>query len=178
MSNYLGHHFQAERERRGWRLGDLARILGYRNINKGSNRVKRFEQEGKIKEDLLLKLMGALGIEPSVVDELLVKERAEWEKWADEPVPMQLVIRIMPAIYSRHPIPEDITTPESAESYARAIARKKRMMACLVVSRRLSVWIDAEGNVYDRTEAQPNRSNQPWMAIGGKQFVLKCEEAK
>jgi hypothetical protein len=42
MCNYLGSYFREERLQRGLSLGTLARIVGYRNISKGSNKIVRF----------------------------------------------------------------------------------------------------------------------------------------
>ena len=161
--------------------GDLSRLVGYKNIGKGANRIFQFEREGIIDDELLVKIAAALKIDWATVEELAQRDRQEhveaWTKWADEPVPMKMIVRIMATIYSTCPIPEEITTHEEAERYACAVARLRHMRVCLVLNRRTSVWIAADGVVERRTEATPfGEPNLPWMALkGGRKFLLKCD---
>ena len=48
-------------------------------------------------------------------------------------------------------------------------------LARLVLSRRWSVWIDAEGQVEARTEARPGEPNVPFMQVKGRSFLLDME---
>jgi transcriptional regulator with XRE-family HTH domain len=174
----LSSHFKSQRLSQNLSSGDLARLVGYKNISKGSNRIIQFEREGVIHDDLLIKLAKALGIDWATVEELAQQDRQEhieaWTRWADEPVPMRLVVRLMATIYSNCSLPEEISTPEEAEKYACALARLRKMRICLVVSRRKSVWIGADGVVERRSEATPfGAPNLPWMALkGGRKFLL------
>jgi transcriptional regulator with XRE-family HTH domain len=122
VTNHLGGYFKERRGKRGLGLGQLARLLGYRNVSKGSNRIARFERGGAVTEDLLLRLAEALGIDLATVEGLLEEDRQErlreWEAWVNEPVPMRLIVRYMPAVYGRVALPEGVTTPEQAEWYA------------------------------------------------------------
>ncbi len=77
---------------------------------------------------------------------------------------------LMAAVYARKALPEGIKTPVEAESWACGFAREHRWRACLVVSRRLFVWIDAFGLVEARTEARPDQPNVP---VGGLRFLLE-----
>jgi transcriptional regulator with XRE-family HTH domain len=169
MNNHLGSYFRQQRLRQGITLGDLARRVGYRNVSKGSNKVIRFEREGTVTEDLLVALAEALGIDWLVVVDLMEQDRqaclAEWEKWASEPVPMELVARLMPAVYSRVSLPPEVTTQEQAEVYARKFAQQHGWRCCLVVSRRLSVWIGKHGEIEARTEAKPGQPNVAGMTL-------------
>src|SRR6476469_8085702 len=102
MSLRLSSHFKAQRLAKNLHPGDLARLVGYKNIAKGANRIVRFERQGIIRDDLLIKLAKALEIEWVTVEQLADQDRREhieaWNTWADEPVPMRLVIRWMAAI--------------------------------------------------------------------------------
>ena len=102
---------------------------------------------------------------------LIEQDRQEhlraWEAWVNEPVPIQLIVRYMPAVYGRVPLPQEITTPEQAEAFACGYAQEHRHKVCLALSRRHSVWIDAEGQVYARTEATPDDPNVPFMRLRG-----------
>jgi transcriptional regulator with XRE-family HTH domain len=178
MANHLGDHFKEQRDKRGLSLGQLARLLGYRNTSKGSNRIARLEREGAVTADLLLRLAGVLGIDLPTIEELTERDRQErlreWEGWVSQPVPIQLVVRYMPAVYGTVALPEGVTTPEQAEAFARAYAREHGRRVCLAVSRRLSVWVNSEGRVEARTEATPDGPNTPFMRLkgSGKRFLL------
>lgn len=167
----LERHFESERLRQGATLNELARRCGYQNVTKGCNRIRRFEETGKINDALLLKLAEQLGIEHSTIRELMRQDREEfvanWNAWADEPVPMKIIIRWIPAVYSGRSVPTEITTQEDAEIFASEQARQWKKKICLVVSRRLSVWFDEQGHVNCRTTATPDDEfNQPSMTIG------------
>lgn len=173
----LRSHFNSIRLAKKLSLGDLARLVGYQNIAKGANRIVRFERNGIIDDELLIKLARALAINWATVEELAEQDRQEhieaWLKWADEPVPMKLVVRLMAAVYSTCPLPDEITTPEEAERYACTVARLWQMQICLVLNRRQSVWIGVDGTVLRRTEATPfGNPNEPWMQVRGKRFLL------
>jgi transcriptional regulator with XRE-family HTH domain len=177
MINNLGTYFRDQRIHQGLSLSDLAQMVGYKNLSKGSNKIVRFEREGVITEELLARLADALRIDLPTVENLIEQDRQErlreWEEWVSQPVPMQLIAKIMPAVYSRVPLPDEITTPEQAEAFAVDYAKQNKRQVCLVVSRRLSVWIDAEGEVYARTEATPDEPNVPFMQVSGKRFLFR-----
>jgi transcriptional regulator with XRE-family HTH domain len=177
MTNHLGGYFHEQREKRGLSLGQLARLLGYKNVSKGANKISRFEREGAVKEALLLHLAEALGIDPPTVEGLAKDRREylrEWEQWVGQPVPMQLIVRYLPAVYGTEALPEGVTTPVEAEAFAREYAREHGRRVCLALSRRLSVWINKEGQVEARTEGTPDVPNVPYMGLKGtsKKFLL------
>jgi hypothetical protein len=177
----LSSHFQSERIAKNLKPSDVARAVGYRNIAKGANRIVRFEREGVIQEDLLVKMAEVLGIDWTTVEELADQDRREhteaWNKWADQPVKMLVVIKWMPAVYGERQLPIEITTPDAAEAFACDLARQLKKSVCLVLSRRKSVWINDKGIVFGRTEATPfSGPNMPWMQIkSGKRFLLGFE---
>ncbi len=183
MSNYLGNFFRDRRDEFGLTLGELARTLGYRNVTRGVRRIFHLEREGTIKEDLLIKLAEALGIELPTVERLIDEDHKEhlrqWELWVNESQPMFLVVKLMPAVYSKKALPPEVTTPEQAEAWACEFARQHRLRVCLVLSRRLSVWIDADGNVETRTEATPGEPNTPWMKLPGnpRKFLFGLQDS-
>lgn len=174
--SHLGDYFHCERKCRMLTLAQVARLVGYRNINKGVRRLLLFEQKGFIKTDLLVKVAEALHMDWQIIEELADDDRQErlraWEAWANEPVPMRMVVRLAAAVYRNQEIPPEITTQEQAETWACDFAAKNQKQVCLVVSRRLSVWIDQYGTITARTEAEPDELNEPYMQIGNKQFRL------
>ena len=44
-----------------------------------------------------------------------------------------------------------------------------------MVSRRLSVWIDGQGEIEARTEAIPGEPNVPFIEVRGRRFLLRLE---
>lgn len=180
MTNHLGDFFHHRRIERGLSLGQLARLVRYRNTNKGTRRILRFERDGTIQPDLLVKVAEALGIDWGIVEELADKDRQErlreWEAWADEPIPMYMIVRYLAAVYGRKSLPDEIRTPDEAERYACGYAREHRWRVCLVLSRRQSVWISAHGEVEFRQKARPGQPIVPsstlrdrpfWFDLGG-----------
>lgn len=177
--NNLGNYFHDRRKSQGLSLGQLAKLVGYRNISKGANRIARFERAGIITDDLLAALADALDIDYPTVERLIEQDRQEhlraWETWVNQPVPMQIVVRYMAAVYGNVRKPGDITTHAQAEAFACEYARKHRLRVCLILCRRHSVWIDEEGHVYSRTEATPDNPNMPWMQMRSdkRQFLFE-----
>jgi transcriptional regulator with XRE-family HTH domain len=171
MTTNLGRYFRAQRIDRGLSLGQIARMVGYRNVSKGANRIARFERDGIVNELLLIHLAEALEIDLPTVEDLMEQDRQEylraWEAWVNQPVPMCLVVKYLPAVYGSKELPEGVKTPEDAEKYACDYARRNRRQVCLAVSRRLSVWVNKEGEVEARTEATPEQPNMPYMRLRG-----------
>ncbi len=182
MANHLGNHFHEQRLGQGLTLGHLARLVGYRNISKGANKIVRFEREGEVTEILLTALTEALHIDQDTVRRLIEQDRQEWlrewEQWVSQPVPMQLIVRYLPAVYGRVPLPEVVRTAEQAEAFACTYARQHGRRVCLAVSRRLSIWINNDGVVEARTEATPDDPNAPFMRLkgSGKRFLMDFGE--
>jgi hypothetical protein len=74
----------------------------------------------------------------------------------------------MACVYQRFELPENARSPEAAEAYAACLARERKLMVCLVQSRRLSVYFDNLGQVEQRLEASPEVPCEPYAVIGGK----------
>jgi hypothetical protein len=49
----IGKHIKAVRTQRGIRLSEMARLVGYGNVNRGVQRLDLFESKGIISEELL-----------------------------------------------------------------------------------------------------------------------------
>ncbi len=75
MKSNLAEYFSTIRRRQGIGLGQLARMVGYRNVGKGASRIDKFEKYGQIHEDLLIKLAAALGIDHQTVARLIEEDR-------------------------------------------------------------------------------------------------------
>jgi transcriptional regulator with XRE-family HTH domain len=168
MMSHLGDFFRARRVEQGLSLGQLARILGYRNVTRGSNRIKTFEAGGKVAPELLAKLASALAIGDDEVRRLAAEDYREWLRWADEPVRPYLVIRHLACVYERVALPDDALDPATAEAFAARLARERKRRVCLVLSRRLSVGFDVTGRMGSRLEATPDVPCAPYAVIGGR----------
>jgi hypothetical protein len=98
----LGASIRAERKRQGVTLGQLARLVGYRNLAKGTRRLSCLEQTGMARADLLANVVDALSLDWTLVERLAEEDRREglreWEAWVNEPLPMYLVVRLMAAV--------------------------------------------------------------------------------
>lgn len=176
MGTHLGDFLKARREERGWTLGDVARRLGYANVTKGARRLHLMEKGEAVFPDLLEKLVPLLGIDPAQVEELHAQDSREyvaaWERWADEPVPIQIVVRCIPGVFGNHAVPAELTTPEEVVAYAQEYARRIGKKVFVVLSRRVTVSINESGEVSGRHEATPDIDPRPCMRVGNKPFVL------
>src|SRR5690242_2016092 len=91
LMSHLGDYFRARRLEHSLTTGQLARITGYQNLSRGSNRIQTFEGGGKVAADLLGKLATALDIRPDEVHRLATEDYREWLRWAEEPIRPHLV---------------------------------------------------------------------------------------
>ncbi len=140
----LSEHFRHVREKERIPLSTLARVLGYSNLSKGANRIRRFEETGELPPYLLLPLATALGISLATLRDLKAQERQAREQWASEPVDPYLVIRLMPAICGKKELPKGISR-ERAERTASVIARRRKMKVALIWDRKTSIPYDEHG---------------------------------
>ncbi len=177
MNKHLRNYFRRQRELKGISLGPLAEMIGYRNRNKGCRLIVNFEREGIVTDDLLKKLIDALEVDPQGMIQAMEKDKAEWEAWVSEPVPMQMIVRLVAAVYCPHPLPVEIATPEQAEAYAKKFAEEKRLRVCLALNRRESVWISEDGEIVGRTIAKQGFLNIPYTTLGGqRKFLFGSDE--
>jgi hypothetical protein len=175
MSNHLGEYIRHRREQLGLRRSEVAWLLGYENVSKGSARLHSLEEGRWVSRDFLVRLMGILQIEPQVVQDLIDRDQQEyiaaWEKWADEPVPMHAAVRYIPGFFAGIDMPGDVRTPEQALAWAVETARQKQKKVILVVSRRVSYTVHEDGRADGPFEATPDEKAQPWMALGKTPFL-------
>ena len=77
----------------------------------------------------------------------------------------QLILGHIGGFCWAEPLPEDITR-EAAEEYAAAVAKKMNRPISLILSRRLSIQFDREGNRTSVHEAKPGDINVPYLRFG------------
>lgn len=174
MESQLGNYAREERKKRGLRLQTLAGLIGYENLNKGARRIEQLEKQGICDPDLFQKIVQVLKLDPKEIEVRIEMDQRDFEKYLDEPVPMEMIVRLMAAIYALHPLPEEVKTQDQAMEYAVDYAKKHHMKVCLVLSRRYSYWIDEFGNGFMRETTRQNPRNVPFMQVSGsgKTFLV------
>jgi hypothetical protein len=175
MNRHLRNLIYRHRALKGLNFGELAELSGYRNRSKWANRICNLEREGVGTDELVGNVIRALEIDDQEVQDALQKDYAIWEKWADEPVPMQMLLRITGVIILIHDMPPEITSRESAIEYAQKYAKEEGFRVCLVLSRRESAWIAADGHMFI-SQTKPGVPNIPYASVGGKNFLFNISQ--
>lgn len=175
MNNHLGKYIKNRREQLGLRRSEVARLLGYENVSKGSARLHSVEEGRWVSRDFLVRLMEILQIEPQVLQDLIDRDRQEyveqWNRWADEPVPMHAAVRYVPGFFAGIDLPGDVTTPEQALAWAVETAKRLNKKVVLVITRRVS-WTVHENGVADGPfNATPDSNGMPWAGLGRTTFL-------
>lgn len=177
--SHLSEFFRHRREASGITFGELARTCGYSNLNKGANRIQKFERTGEIEPTLLGKLSATLGITSAEVHRCVAEDRAEWEAWASEAIDPHLIVRLLAAFYSHSAIPLEFRGNRAAmEEFAADYAATNRVRVCLVLSRRLRVWFERDGQCNGVTEDTFGRSHGAAMTVGGRDCVMNNFDRK
>jgi hypothetical protein len=171
MNRHLRNLIYKHRASKGLNFGQLAELSGYRNRSKWAIRICNLEREGVGTGELVGNVIRALEIDHQEVQDALQKDYAIWEKWADEPVPMQMLIRITGVIILIHDMPPEITSRETAVEYAQEYAKENGLRVVLVLSRRESAWIAADGDMHI-SQTTPGVPNIPYASVGGKKFLF------
>ena len=175
--SHLSQLFRQRRLEKKFGFGEVARRCGYRNVSKGCNRIQKFEDGDEIDTELFQKLAAVLDISDADIARSIEADKAEWEQWVDEPIEPYLVLRLMAAFYSHKSIPPNIHTDQEAmKQFASDFSKEKRLRVCLVLSRRVRVWFDRDGGVERTTKDTFEKSNAPYMKLGGKKILLNLSD--
>ena len=167
LSKLVGRY----RKKQNLNFEELAELSGL-NPKKWGHRIVDFEREGRGDDELVSKVIQALGIPMEEVQTAVEKDLEDWNKWADEPIPMQMIVRLIGPFCMVHQIPEEIDTREESIAYAQNYAITKHLRVCLVLSRRESAWISADGHTFI-SQSQPGGINLPYGSFGGtKKFLV------
>lgn len=179
MATHLSSFFQDRRIEKNLRRVDLAQLCGYQNLTKGANRIQKFEERGDVHPDLFQKLAAALEIDNDTIHALIQQDqqayRAAWLRWVNTPVAMCVRIRRAPMFVPPLAVPEEITSQEDAERWtAEQTATWGPLL--LLVSRKVSVAFDKDGQVIGRYEASPEKISLPYMSLGRHRFRFLAGE--
>lgn len=169
MTTHLARYVQRAREARGLSPQALAALLGYRNLDKGANRVLALEREGQGSKDFLALLVRALDLQQMTVDTLVqvddAHDRMAFEDWAWAPVEPVLLVLPESALHTGIPLPLDAQHDEElALAFARREAVARAQRAALIWSRRVTHWIRADGTHF-RTWAVRARANTTYTPL-------------
>jgi hypothetical protein len=182
MSTRLSKHFKNRRLDLGLRPGEIAKQMGYQSIVGAANKICRFEISGYISPELLAKLATVLDIDRATIDRLFEEERRAnleaWNEWANVPIRPHVVIKLIPCVFATNEIPDDLLGDrEAMEQFAADLARRARKRVWLVLSRRLSIMFDEQGQRFQRKEASSERANVPHTRLknSGKEFIFDSE---
>ena len=167
LRNLIGHH----RQSKGFNFGELAKLCGL-NPKKWANKIVNFEREGNGSNELIHSLIRVLEINPQEVRDAVRKDYEDWEKWVSEPVPMELILKIIPAVYKLIKIPDYINDTDEAIEFASSVAKEWGRQACLSINRKESIWFKEDGTTKFRSTTQPGIPNIPYSTIGGKSFYF------
>ena len=171
MTSHLGTYICRQRERQGLSRGDVARAMGRKNVSKACRRLLDLETGQGCPQDFWNALRAVLDIDEAEVASAVQLDREAYERWLDEPVPMQLIIKWIPCVYGKVELPpEALEDPVRAEAFACQTARKWERKVCLVISRREQVRVNERGQVTGRSGED---TSVPYMQVGGKRFLFR-----
>ncbi len=158
MSNHLAACFKKRRIEKGYQFGQLARLVGYKNVTGGSNKIQKFEREGVIHETLFWKLADALDIDIDIIEKLIKKDQLEsyhdQNKFLDTPINMYLNIRVQRK-YSKHLVlPMSVSSVKQAFIYAVWKAKSFNKIVVLTLSRRVSISFNQQGEFLNLFETK------------------------
>ena len=171
MNKHLRKLIGHQRQEKKLNFRELALLCGL-NPKKWANRIVTFEREGAGPYEMIRKLIQALELDLDEVRQANKKDLDEWNRWLDEPVPMELVLKPNIGIYLGARIPDEIDNQEKALEYAASMAKEYEFEACLILNRRESVWFKRDGSLkFDRTD-KTGIVATPHMSVGNKQFVF------
>jgi len=166
--SYLGSYLKEKRLKQKLNTAQLAEKVGYKNIYKGIRRILDLEREGIAPPALLKKVVDVLELDADYIDSLIRKDReayeAEYERWLNEPIKMSYTIRVMPAIYLSYDLPSNITS-EEAIAYISDVAKNKKCLAWLSLSRRETLFIDKSWGVIGKDENGLHDTTLPYLLI-------------
>jgi hypothetical protein len=179
-TNYVGAYLNTTRVSRGWSFGQLARAVGAvtpKQTSRIAQRLVAFERQGVRDRKLLQKVVAALDLDATIINEQLRRQRAEelteWTAWADEPVPIELHVIPFPGFAFRQQLPDDIAADEKRSiDFAKRMTKGRHGIRVVVALDRRRSLTFARGEIVATRDASPNVSVTPFVTIGGQRVLF------
>lgn len=172
--NRTGQYLAEQRRARRLTPQQLAAAIGYRNVAKGARRILALERQNVGVEDLLDRVVHALGLDRDYVSALAAADRRAyveaWERWASEPVDPELRFRPFAALWLRAPLPRGLSKDETI-AYASGRAATTGLTHVLVRSRKEEVWFYPDGSS-GTGFAKPGDAAGPYSMVAGVPVVF------
>ncbi len=169
MVKHTGKYLKEERLKKNLNTAELAKMMGYKNVSKGMNRIVDLERENIIILEILEKIVNVLNLDREYVNSLIKRDRDEdrrkFEEWLSEPIEMYYVMRIIPAIYLSYDLPTNINSEEEAFKFVANIAKEKHKKCCLVLSRKEKIYIDEDGDIEVKIETKYGDEGYPYVRV-------------
>jgi len=169
MVKLTGKYLKEERLKKNLNTAELARLIGYKNVSKGMNRIVDLERENIIIPEVLAKIVKALNLDHSYVNSLVEKDKdedkKEFEKWLSEPIKMYYVMRIIPTIYLSYDLPSYIYSEDEAINFVAGVAKEKHKKCCIVLSRKEKIYIDEDGEIVGKIETKYGDRYNPYVRV-------------
>lgn len=152
MISHLGSYITDRRKAAGLRIVEVARLAELGKRAKALRLIELLEKTGQSpRADLFEKVSRVLQLDPQLVDAARQRDREDYHRWLDEPVPMTMAVRLIPGFYIGEDVPGGLSEEEArAWALERFFGRWKRTgnitpwKLCLNVSRRKSIYIGGE----------------------------------
>ena len=171
MNKHLRKLIGHQRQEKKLNFRELALLCGL-NPKKWANRIVTFEREGAGPDEMIRKLIQALELDLDEVRDVNNRDLDDWNRWLDEPVAMELVLKPGVGIYLGAKIPDEIDNRENACEYAASMAKEYEFEAGLILNRRESKWFRRDGSLKFETTDMTGIVATPCMSVGNKQFVF------
>lgn len=165
MASHLGDYLRSRREAAGLRIVDVARIAGLKDSPKMLRRLEGLERTGTTSPEVPEAVMAVLDLDPSELEVTHQQDIAAYERWLDEPIQMELTVRMMPAVYVTQKVPEDLDRPQAIAWALEHARQQPRFKSCLRLSRQERVWISEGGSSYSVETIGHGDADQPYMRL-------------
>jgi transcriptional regulator with XRE-family HTH domain len=135
--------FREARSARGWSEVELVKAAGIKRIEKGLRRLRAIEsgEDALPQGEVINKFAGPL----CLTNEQIILALCEDFAALDQPIPSQVVIRWIPAVYGTMRLPENCT-PEEAIKMATKFSREKGFRTCVRLSNIRTVYVEPDGS--------------------------------
>jgi hypothetical protein len=174
MHENIINAFVEARARLGLSITDIARKIYHpEKFGTHANRAHLFFRTGKGSRELVLAIAGVLGISFEEMVELSRKDQqdnlARWNRVMDEPI--RPFLKFFARWLETKPIylPDHLKTEAELIDAAMQVEGDPRFKRRLVVSNRVTLWLDKEGKIDRREEARPNLPLKPFITPPEKQ---------